>query len=71
MEVRNLAESVLCEMQARGYAYTTLLESKKIFNSIARWFDEKKGGELTRTDTSQFLSEIASRLESGKIKDSY
>ena len=72
MEIRALANGVLRELEARGYAETTLLHQRDhIYTQIERWVNDRYGGELTSAAAKEYLSELFDRWQSGYIGKAY
>ena len=71
MEIRELANGVMRELTARGYASTTLHQIDTQLKTIERWFNDKSDGKLTQLSVERYLAEIAMRLQNGDIVKAY
>jgi integrase len=71
MNVNVLAEGVLRELEARGYADWTLDLHRRNSTRIVRWFLSNYGGEITQMTVEAYLAEIENRLQSGNIGKLY
>ena len=72
MNIKEVANGVLRELEARGYAENTLSQhSYLIFGQIVSWFDDRNEVKLNEISVEAYHNEISSRLESGKISRTY
>lgn len=71
MNAHDSAKGVLRELEARGYAKSTLNGYSRILERVVRWFDSNDSSNLTQLAVQDYLAEIAGRLQSGSIGKLY
>jgi integrase len=67
MKIEELGKSVLRDMEACGYAESSLHRYGKNFKRIEHWLETKNGGEFTQSAMADYLKDNFRRLRAGEI----